>query len=81
VLHDGLYAINPALFTVISESAVFALRAAQMRDELESLAHWLAGFRDVQGFAPIGVRRSRKQEAGVETAIDRALRPALWQQP
>jgi hypothetical protein len=30
--------------------------------EMESLAHWLAEFRDVQGFAPIGVRRSRKQD-------------------
>ena len=55
ILREGVYAINPALFTVISENAVFALRAVQTRAEQESLGRWLAELRAASGFDPVVV--------------------------
>ncbi len=63
ILREGVYAVNPALFTVISDNAVFALRALQTRGEQESLARWLGELRDVQGFDPIVIGRGRAEEA------------------
>lgn len=63
ILREGVYAVNPALFTVISDNAVFALRALQSRGEQESLARWLAELRDVQGFDPIVIGRGRAEQA------------------
>jgi len=55
ILREGVYAINPALFTVISENAVFALKAVQTRAEQESLGRWLAELRAASGFDPVVV--------------------------
>ena len=62
ILREGVYAINPALFTVISENAVFALKAVQTRAEQESLGRWLAELRAVQGFDPVVIGRGRAEE-------------------
>jgi len=72
ILREGVYAINPALFTVISDNAVFALRAVQARGEQESLARWLAELRSVQGFDPIVIGRGRAEEgdAAAEAPVD-----------
>ena len=55
ILREGVYAINPALFTVISENAVFALKVVQTRAEQESLGRWLAELRAASGFEPVVV--------------------------
>ncbi len=55
ILREGVYAINPALFTVISENAVFALKVVQTRAEQESLGRWLAELRAAAGFGPVVV--------------------------
>ena len=55
ILREGVYAINPALFTVISENAVFALKIVQTRAEQESLGRWLAELRAASGFGPVVV--------------------------
>jgi len=55
ILREGVYAINPALFTVISENAVFALKIVQTRAEQESLGRWLAELRAASGFEPVVV--------------------------
>ena len=55
ILREGVYAINPALFTVISENAVFALKVVQTRAEQESLGRWLAELRAASGFDPVVV--------------------------
>ncbi|MFM7185589.1 MAG: hypothetical protein ACKO4Z_12575 [Planctomycetota bacterium] len=70
ILREGVYAINPALFTVISENAVFALKAVQTRAEQESLGRWLAELRAVQGFDPVVIGRSRA-EATEDAGEDR----------
>lgn len=72
ILREGVYAINPALFTVISDNAVFALRAVQTRGEQESLARWLAELRAVQGFDPIVIGRGRAEDAAgaAEAGLD-----------
>lgn len=55
ILREGVYAINPALFTVISENAVFALKVVQTRAEQESLGRWLTELRAASGFDPVVV--------------------------
>ena len=55
ILREGVYAINPAMFTVISENAVFALKVVQTRAEQESLGRWLAELRAASGFGPVVV--------------------------
>lgn len=55
ILREGVYAINPALFTVISENAVFALKVVQTRAEQESLGRWLGELRAASGFDPVVV--------------------------
>ena len=55
ILREGVYAINPALFTGISENAVFALKVVQTRAEQESLGRWLAELRAASGFGPVVV--------------------------
>ena len=73
ILREGVYAVNPALFTVISDNAVFALRAVQTRGEQESLSRWMAELRAVQGFDPIIIGRGRKEEGadgGHDPAVD-----------
>ena len=55
ILREGVYAINPALFTVVSENAVFGLKAVQTRAEQESLGRWLAELRAASGFDPVVV--------------------------
>ncbi len=72
ILREGVYAVNPALFTVISDNAVFALRAVQTRGEQESFARWLAELRAVQGFDPVVIGRGRAEESEghAETGTD-----------
>src|SRR5262249_12660517 len=40
ILREGVYALNPALFVVITEDAVYSLRRLQGREEAESVLAW-----------------------------------------
>ncbi len=52
ILREGVYAINLALFVVITEDVVFHLNT-QGRAELERLLGWQKELREVNGFSPV----------------------------
>ena len=53
ILREGVYAINPALFVVITAREVFALPQAQERYERTAVGEWQEELRAVNGFQPI----------------------------
>ncbi len=64
ILREGVYAINPALFVVITEDAVYRLHISGQRD-LETLMSWQSELRRLNGFSPVVVGASmRTLEAG-----------------
>ncbi len=52
ILREGVYAINLALFMVITEDAVYRLEF-QGRRELETLLGWQSELKGVNGFSPV----------------------------
>ena len=52
ILREGVYAINLALFVVITEDVVYHL-SLQGRGELEKLLSWQKELREVAGFDPV----------------------------
>ena len=52
ILREGVYAINLALFVVMTEDMVYRL-AFQGQRELETLVNWQTQLREVDGFAPV----------------------------
>jgi uncharacterized membrane protein YqiK len=57
ILREGVYAINPALFMVITEDAVYRL-GLQGHRELETLVSWQKELRRINGFSPVVVGAS-----------------------
>jgi uncharacterized membrane protein YqiK len=55
ILREGVYAINLALFVVISEDTAYALRALQSPQEAQAVATWQEEFHQIQGFNPVVV--------------------------
>jgi len=55
ILREGVYAINPALFVVITEDCVYGLRHLLENRENEIVASWQQQLRDVEGFNPVVV--------------------------
>jgi uncharacterized membrane protein YqiK len=55
ILREGVYAINPALFVVITEDAVYRLPTLLGTREAEVVAGWQQQLSDVQGFSPVVV--------------------------
>ena len=55
ILREGVYAINPALFVVITEDAVYHL--LQGRNEVQKLLSWQKELIEVNGFDPIVIGR------------------------
>jgi uncharacterized membrane protein YqiK len=53
ILREGVYAINPALFVVISEDHVFALPSIQARSELHTIEEYRRVLAEIGGFNPI----------------------------
>ena len=53
ILREGVYAINPALFVVITARDVFALSHAQESHERTAVGEWQEELRAVNGFQPI----------------------------
>jgi uncharacterized membrane protein YqiK len=52
LLREGVYAINPALFVVITEDAVYGLFLQGARDR-DNLMNWQQELRRVNGFSPV----------------------------
>lgn len=57
ILREGVYAINPALFVVITDSNVFALSQVQEPQERKAVSQWQEELRGVNGFQPIVIGR------------------------
>src|SRR5262249_33728522 len=55
ILREGVYAINPALFVVITEDAVYGLRHLLEYRETETLAGWQQQLQEIDGFSPVVV--------------------------
>jgi uncharacterized membrane protein YqiK len=62
ILREGVYAVNPALFVVITEDAVYALRQVQTRQEMEVINSWQQELAAVDGFHPVVVGGARTKE-------------------
>ena len=55
ILREGVYAINPALFVVISEDAVYRLNMQTGTREFQNLMSWQQELRRIDGFSPVVV--------------------------
>jgi uncharacterized membrane protein YqiK len=53
ILREGVYAINPALFVVITEDAVYGLRHLLENRETEIVASWQQQLSQIDGFSPV----------------------------
>ncbi len=69
ILREGVYAINPALFVVITEDAVYHL-GVQGQRELETLVSWQRELRRMDGFSPVIVGAPIQYVADVADAAD-----------
>jgi len=58
ILREGVYAINVALFVVISEETVYSLELGD-RQETETFRKWQKELFDMHGFSPVVIDRSR----------------------
>jgi predicted Zn finger-like uncharacterized protein len=63
ILREGVYAINPALFVVITEDAVYRLNLEGQR-ELATLVSWQKELRSIDGFSPVVVGASLRSLEG-----------------
>lgn len=72
ILREGVYAINPALFVVITEDAVYRLPVHETR-ELETLVGWQRELARIRGFRPVVVGAPvRVYEQEMREALDEA---------
>ncbi len=69
ILREGVYAINPALFVVITEDAVYHL-GVQGQRELETVVNWQRELRRMDGFSPVIVGAPIQYVADVADAAD-----------
>jgi uncharacterized membrane protein YqiK len=60
ILREGVYAINPALFVVITEDATYTLRSVLTRHELDTVRSWKDELAEIDGFEPIVIGRPVK---------------------
>ncbi len=57
IMREGVYALNPALFVVITENAVFALMHTLTGQEKHAIANWQKELAATGGYDPIVVGR------------------------
>jgi hypothetical protein len=69
ILREGVYAINPALFVIITENAVYHLDKHGQR-ELETLVNWQRELRRMDGFSPVIIGAPIQYVADVEDEAD-----------
>ncbi|HZT78847.1 MAG TPA: hypothetical protein VFA26_01390, partial [Gemmataceae bacterium] len=81
ILREGVYAINLALFVVITEDAVYRLPQQEGR-ELETLLNWQKELRRVDGFRPVVIGGAvRTPEAAEEREEEEPRRPRRRSEP
>jgi uncharacterized membrane protein YqiK len=68
ILREGVYAINLALFVVITEDVVYCLNLQGQR-ELETLKNWQKELRRMDGFSPVIVGGSVPADADDEDTV------------
>jgi uncharacterized membrane protein YqiK len=69
ILREGVYAINPALFVVVTEDVVYHLSMRGGGREFQTLVSWQQELRRVDGFSPVVVGASmRVREAAAAVA-------------
>ena len=71
ILREGVYAINPALFVVITEDHVFALPAIQSRQELKTIEQYRVELSRDRRLRP---GRDRRQDCDASTTTSRISR-------
>lgn len=67
ILREGVYAINPALFVVLTEERVYGLRAIQSKQEIQTIEQYRNELDEMGGFSPIVV--------GASMAVDNTTSP------
>ncbi|HEY3967691.1 MAG TPA: SPFH domain-containing protein [Planctomycetaceae bacterium] len=55
ILREGVYAINPSLFVVMADDAVFSHRHLQGSQETKAISDWQKVLSDIGGFTPVVV--------------------------
>lgn len=69
ILREGVYAINPALFVVITNSRVYVLPQIQESQERTAVSQWQEELRSVDGFQPVVIgRRTVQPESNSDEA-------------
>ncbi len=58
ILREGVYAINPALFVVLTDERVFGLPAIQSRQEIQTIEEFRNDLKSKGGFEPVIVGSS-----------------------
>lgn len=53
ILREGVYAINPALFVVMTEDSVFSLKQLQGAQEAKAISDWQRVLSEIKGFCPV----------------------------
>lgn len=53
ILREGVYAVNPSLFVVVTEDAVYALNQIQSRQEITAVIDWQEELAACDGFSPL----------------------------
>ena len=66
ILREGVYAINPALFVVITDEKVYALSAIQSLKEVNKLEQYRDELAEIGGFAPVIVGTQMRSEDASE---------------
>lgn len=63
ILREGVYAINPALFVVITDKRVYVLPQVQESHERTAVNQWQQELRETNGFQPLVIGRRTASEA------------------
>jgi uncharacterized membrane protein YqiK len=69
ILREGVYAVNLAMFVVITESKVHSLRHVLDRQEADSIAQWHEELVDMGGFDPIVVGRPMQVQDSMDDKV------------
>jgi len=60
IVREGVYAVNPALFVVITDNAAYTLRSLLTPHELATVRSWQEELSAIDGFAPVVIGHSVK---------------------
>jgi uncharacterized membrane protein YqiK len=70
IIREGVYAINPTLFVVMTEDSVYRLRHLFDDSETKSVSDWHKTLRDINGFRPLVVGAAMASVDDAQTKVD-----------